>query len=240
MKNNELLFALNVAEELSDYGPAIIEQLQVTEKKRLYSLMVEAFRSFSAFSKLIKSHYFVQSCAILRMFAEQMCKTVILSEHQELYNLYEKHCIVREEILDLSQRDRKRRVVEIFKLNSSQYTNSLSYLDYGWIKPLNKNGLYGYHEMLKLACAEGSSIITFIDHLDQFIHQNLNTLSLKPESVPLFEDENVYCSLICFEKFFVAFHNLTGKEFVIKGEKLFEDKFWPLYEKMLKPGDTIN
>lgn len=236
----QYLKVLEIAQEISDYAPAIVDNLIVTEKKRLYSLIVESFRSFSAFSRLIRTHFLVQSSAVLRLFVEEISKVVILVEHPELYDVFVKHCQAREEVLDMTQKQRKLRVMEIFGLSKNQYNNALAYLDYGWIKPISKEGKYGYHEMLKLACVEGSSVLKWIDNLDQFIHQNIDSHSLTREGFGLFELDNIYFGCIAFEKLFVAFHNLTGKEFVIKGEKLFEDKFWPEYEKMLKPGDVIN
>ena len=236
----QYLKVLEIAQEISDYGPAIVDNLRVAEKKRLYSLIVESFRSFSAFSRLIRTHFLVQSSAVLRLFVEEISKVVILVEHPELYDAFVKHCQVREEVIDMTQKQRKLRVMEIFGLSKNQYDNALAYLDYGWIKPISKEGKYGYHEMLKLACVEGSSVLKWIDNLDQFIHQNIDSHSLTPEGFGLFELDNIYFGCIAFEKLFVAFHNLTGKEFVIKGERLFEDKFWPEYEKMLKPGDVIS
>lgn len=236
----QYLKVLEIAQEISDYGPAIVDNLRVTEKKRLYSLIVESFRSFSAFSRLIRRDFLVQSSAVLRLFVEEISKVVILVEHPELYDAFVKNCQAREEVMDMTQKQRKLRVMEIFGLSKNQYDNALAYLDYGWIKPISKEGKYGYHEMLKLACVEGSSVLKWIDNLDQFIHQNIDSHSLTPEGFGLFELDNIYFGCIAFEKLFVAFHNLTGKEFVIKGERLFEDKFWPEYEKMLKPGDVIN
>lgn len=241
MENKKLyLEVLSIAQEIADNGPTLVNTLKVTEKKRLYSLIVEAFRSFSAFSRLVRMHFLVQSSAVLRLFVEEVSKITILSEHEELYGLFEKHCIAREEIIDMTQKERKLKVLEIFELNKNQYDNALAYLDYGWIKPISKEGKYGYHEMLKFACIEGSTILKWIDNLDQFIHQNVNSLSLSSEGFELFELDNIYLSCIFFEKLFVAFHNLTKKEFTFNGVKLFEDKFWPLYEKMLKPEDVIN
>lgn len=236
----QYLKVLEIAQEISDYGPAIVDKLRVAEKKRLYFLIVESFRSFSAFSRLIRMHFLVQSSAVLRLFVEEISKVVILVEHPELYDAFVKHCQAREEVMDMTQKQRKLRVMEIFGLSKNQYDNALAYLDYGWIKPINKEGKYGYHEMLKLAYAEGSSVLKWIDNLDQFIHQNIDSHSLTPEGFGRFELDNIYFGCIAFEKLFVAFHNLTRKEFVINGERLFEDRFWPEYEKMLKPGDVIN
>lgn len=234
------LDALSVAQEISDFGPALVNSLKVAEKKRLYSIIVEAFRSFSAFARLIRMDFLVQSSAVLRLFVEEVSKIEILVKHPELYETFEKHCRAREEVIDLSQKERKLKVMDIFGLSKKQYDNALSYLDYGWIKPISKEGKYGYHEMLKLAHGGGSSILKWVDNLDQFIHQNINPLSLTPDGFELFVMDNIYFGCLAFEHLFVAFHNLTRKKFLIKGERLFEDKFWPLYEKMLKPGDKIN
>ena len=189
---------------------------------------------------MIRTHFLVQSCAVLRLFVEEISKVVILVEHPELYDDFVKHCQAREEVLDMTQKQRKLRVMEIFGLSKNQYNNALAYLDYGWIKPISKEGKYGYHEMLKLACVEGSSVLKWIDNLDQFIHQNIDSHSLTDEGFGLFELDYIYFGCIAFDKLFVAFHNLTGKEFAINGERLYEDKFLPEYEKMLKPGDVIN
>ena len=45
----QYLKVLEIAQEISDYGPAIVDNLRVAEKKRLYSLIVESFRSFLLF-----------------------------------------------------------------------------------------------------------------------------------------------------------------------------------------------
>lgn len=236
----QYLKVLKIAQEISDYGPDMINCLRVTEKKRFYSLIVESFRSFSAFSRLIRMHFLVQSSAVLRLFVEEISKVVILVEHPELYDTFVKHCQAREEVMDMTQKQRKLRVMEIFGLSKNQYDNALAYLDYGWIKPISKEGKYGYHEMLKLAFFEDSTILKWIDKLDQFIHQSIDSCSLTQEGFNLFELENIYFGCVAFEKLFIAFHNLAGKEFVIKGERLFEDKFWPEYAIILKPGDVIN
>lgn len=236
MEDRELyLKTLEVAQKISDCGPAIINDLQVIEKKRLYSLIVEAFRSFSAFSRLIRMHFLVQSSAVLRLLVEETSKITILVEHQELYDTFVKHCQAREEVLDMTQKQRKLRVMEIFGLSKNQYDNALAYLDYGWIKSINKEGKYGYHEMLKLAHLEGSIVLKRVDNLDQFIHQNVDSLSLTNEGFRLFELDFIYLACITFEHLFNAFCNLAGKR-----SKVYEDEFWPLYEKMLKPEDFIN
>lgn len=236
MEDRELyLKTLEVAQKISDCGPAIINDLQVIEKKRLYSLIVEAFRSFSAFSRLIRMHFLVQSSAVLRLLVEETSKITILVEHQELYDTFVKHCKAREEVLDMTQKQRKLRVMEIFGLSKNQYDNALAYLDYGWIKSISKEGKYGYHEMLKLAHVEGSAVLKWIDNLDQFIHQNVDSLSLTNEGFRLFELDFIYLACITFEHLFNTFCNLAGKH-----SKVYEDEFWPLYEKMLKPEDFIN
>lgn len=236
-KNNLYLDVLNTAQCISDLGPTFVHNLKVTEKKRLYTLIIEAFRSFSAFSRLIKEHYLVQSSAVLRMFVEQTMKISILVEHPALYDIYSEHCQLREQILDISKVERKQKIIEHFNLNKSE--SAFSYLDYGWIKTIN-NETYGYHEMLQLAFSKEGSILQWIDRLDQFIHQNIESLSLSESGFSLFEQDHIYFSCLMFEKFFVAFHNLTKKEFVVNGIKLFEDKFWPLYEKIIKPCDRVN
>lgn len=236
MEDRELyLKTLEVAQKISDCGPTIINDLQVIEKKRLYSLIVEAFRSFSAFSRLIRMRFLVQSSAVLRLLVEETSKITILVEHQELYDTFVKHCQAREEVLDMTQKERKLRVTEIFGLSKNQYDNALAYLDYGWIQSISKEGKYGYHEMLKLAHVEGNTILKWIDNLDQFIHQNVDSLSLTNEGFCLFELDFIYLACITFEHLFNAFCNLAGK-----GSKVYEDEFWPLYEKMLKPEDFIN
>lgn len=236
MEDKELyLKTLKAAQKISDYGPAIINELQVREKKRLYSLIVEAFRSFSAFSRLIQMHFLVQSSAVLRLLVEETSKIIILVEHPELYDDFVKHCQVREEVMDMTQKERKLKVMERFELSKNQYDNALAFLDYGWIKSISKEGKYGYHEMLKVAHVEGSTILRWIDNLDQFIHQNVDSLSLTDEGFKLFELDFIYLACITFEHLFNNFCNLAGKR-----SKVYEDEFLPLYEKMLKPGDVIN
>ena len=236
MEDRELyLQTLKVAQKISDCGPAIINELQVREKKRLYSLIVEAFRSFSAFSRLIQVHFLVQSSAVLRLLVEETAKIIILVEHPELYDDFVRHCQVREMVMDMTQKERKLKVMEEFGLSKNQYDSALAFLDYGWAKPISKEGKYGYHEMLKLAHAEGSTILKWIDNLDQFIHQNVDSLSLTDEGFRLFELDFIYLACVTFEHLFNNFCNLAGK-----GSKVYEDEFWPLYEKMLKPGDIIN
>ena len=236
MEDRELyLKTLKAAQKISDYGPALINELQVKEKKRLYSLIVEAFRSFSAFSRLIQMHYLVQSSAVLRLLIEETAKIIILVEHPELFDNFSIHCQVREEVMDMTQKERKLRVIKKFGLSKNQYDNALAYLDYGWIKPISKEGKYGYHEMLKVAHVEGSTILRWIDNLDQFIHQNIDSLSLTDEGFKLFELDFMYLGCITFEHIFNNFCNLTGKR-----SKVYEDEFLSLYEKMLKPDDKIN
>ena len=145
---NQYSHLLITAQKISDNGPKAVDDLRVTEQKRLYSLIVEAFRSFSAFSRLIRMHFLVQSCAVLRLFIEEVSKIVILEQHPEIYDTFARHCQVREMVLDMSQKDRKKTVIREFELGENQFSNALSYLDYGWIKSLNDRGQYGYHEML--------------------------------------------------------------------------------------------
>ena len=244
MDENELLKVLELSQQISDLGPKAVNDLQVIKKKRLFSLIIEAFRSFSAFSRLIRSHYLVQSCAVLRLFVEQTSKVVILEQHPELYDGFERHCQVREKVIDMSQKERKLVVLEEFGLDRKQhYQYALSYLDYGWIKPLSKEGLYGYHEMIKTACVEDSSILRYIDSLDQFIHQNVDSHSITNEGFIEFEKQNIYLSLLTFEKLLVSFSNLCLEKklmFAINGKKVLEEIFWPEYEKIIKPEDRIS
>lgn len=250
--NKELhIQALDAAKELSDLGPDIVFSMQLTEKKRLYYLVIEAFRSFSAFCILIKKNFLVQSSSILRMFVEQMSKIVILYEHPEIYDTFVKHCKVREEVLDMSQKERKRKVIEVFDLNENQYTNALSYLDYGWIKSLNKDGKYGYHEMLNLSCMENTTILKWVDHMDQFIHQNVNSLSIDYAGFEQMKYEYIHFSLICFDKFYVSFHNLIVEKYptyglmpknslMKQGDTIFENKFSPIYDKTLLDSERVH
>ena len=236
MEDRDLYFeTLKVAQKISDCGPAIVNELQVREKKRLYSLIVEAFRSFSAFSRLIQMRFLVQGNAVLRLLVEETSKITILVEHPELYDSFVEHCKVREEVLDMTQKERKLKVMERFGLSKAQYDNALSFLDYGWIKPISKEGKYGYHEMLKVAHGETSAILKWVDNLDQFIHQNVDSLSFTNEGFGLFELDSIYLACITFEHLFTAFCNFIGKR-----SKVYEEEFWPLYDKMLKPGDVIN
>lgn len=239
---NQYLHLLITAQEISDNGPKAVDDLRVTEQKRLYSLIVEAFRSFSAFSRLIRMHFLVQSCAVLRLFIEEVSKIVILEQHPELYDTFVRHCQVREMVLDMSQKDRKKTVLREFGLRENQFSNALSYLDYGWIKSLNDRGQYGYHEMLKLACVENSTILAYIDNLDQFIHQNIDSHSLTHEGFEAFELDNMYLAFIGFEKLLVSFHNLNTERrlcFAINGKRVLEDIYWPEYEKIIKPEDKL-
>lgn len=239
-KKEQYLSLLRKAQVISDLGPQAVNELKVTEKKRLYSMIIEAFRSFSAFSRLIQSDYMVQSCAVLRMFIEEISKIVILEQHPELYDEFARHCQVREKVLDMSQKERKKTVLQEFGLSEKQYSNALSYLDYGWVRSLNKNGAYGYHEMLKLACVENSTVLAYIDNLDQFIHQNLDSHSITSEGFEIAELDNMYLSFIEFEKLLVSFQNLTQKVFAIQGKRVLEDIFWPDYLNLLQPGDRIH
>ena len=239
----QYLSLLKSAQLISDYGPRAVDELRVAEQKRLYSMIIEAFRSFSAFSRLIQMHFLVQGSAVLRMFVEQVSKIVILEQHPELYPAFERHCQVREMVLDMTQKERKQTVIKEFGLNNNQYNNALSFLDYGWIKSLNKNGSYGYHEMLKLSCVENSTILVYIDRLDQLIHQNVDSLSFSNEGFEAFELEHIYLSFLTFEKLLVSFHNLNVEKrkcFAINGKRVLEDIYWPEYEKILKPEDIVN
>ena len=239
-KKEQYLSLLRKAQAISDLGPQAVNELRVTEKKRLYSMIIEAFRSFSAFSRLIQSGYMVQSCAVLRMFIEEVSKIVILEQHPELYDEFARHCQVREKVLDMSQKDRKKTVLKEFGLSENQFKNALSYLDYGWIRSLNKDDSYGYHVMLKLACVENSTVLAYIDNLDQFIHQNLDSHSITLEGFEIAELDNMYLSFIGFEKLLVSFQNCAQKIFAIQGKRVLEDIYWPEYLNLLQPGDRIH
>ena len=144
VKDKELyLNFLVVTQNISDYGPKAVDDLKVTKQKRLYSMIIEAFRSFSAFSRLIRMDFLVQSCAVLRVFIEEVSKIVILEQHPELYEVFEKHCQVRESLIEMTQKERKKIVLKEFNLSDNLYNNALSYLDYGWIKSISKEGKYG-------------------------------------------------------------------------------------------------
>ena len=236
----KFLEVLKTAQSISDFGPTVVDQLNVTERKRLFSMIIEAFRSYSAFAKLIKEHYLVQSCAVLRVFVEEVSKIVILEEHPELYEKFADHCRVREKVLDKTQKERKLTVLKEFGLSDNQFNNALCYLDYGWIRSLSKKGAYGYHKMLKLAGVEQTTVVAYVDNLDQFIHQNVDSCSLSNEGFELFEMDNMYLSFVYFEKLLVSFQNITGKTFVLGGKRLLEDLFWPVYEEILKPEDKIS
>lgn len=241
-EKDKYLNLLIKAQQISDFGPKAVNDLRVIEKKRLYSTIVEAFRSFSAFSRLIRMGFMVQSCAVLRLFIEEVSKIFILVEHPELYDIFETHCKVREKVLDMNQKERRKFVLKEFNLSESQFTNSLNYLDYGWMRSLSKEGKFGYHEMLKLSCVENSTILAYIDNLDQFIHQNIDSLSLTDEGFENCELENMYLSFIGFEKLLVSFHNLNREKklcFAINGKRVLEDIYWPEYEKIIKPGDKV-
>ena len=239
-ERTKYLEVLKAAQSISDVGPTIVDQLKVTERKRLFSMIIEAFRSYSAFSKLIKEHFLVQSCAVLRVFVEEVSKIVILEQHPELYERFAEHCRVREKVLDKTQRERKLAVLKEFGLSDNQFKNALGYLDYGWIRSLSKEGAYGYHEMLKLGGVENTTVVAYVDNLDQFIHQNVDSCSLSHEGFELFEMDNMYLSFVYFEKLLVSFQNITGKTFAFAGKRLLEDIFWPVYEEILKPGDKIS
>lgn len=242
-KKEQYLNLLNIARSISEMGPAAVDALKVTEKQRLYSMIIEAFRSFTAFSLLIQSNFLVQGCAVLRMFVEEVSKIVILEQHPELYGEFARHCEVREKVLDMSQKDRKKTVLKEFRLSEKQFGNALSYLDYGWIRSLNKNGAYGYHEMLKLACVENSTIVNYIDKLDQYIHQNIDSHFLSEYGFEQESLEKMYLSFIVFEKLLVSFHNLNSEKrlsFAIGGKRVLEDIYWPEYEKVIESVDRLN
>ena len=92
--------------------------------------------------------------------------------------------------------------------------------------------------MLKMAFVD-DAILVWIDRLDQFIHQNISTLSLAKEDYQNTKLDWIYLACFMFEKLFVSFHNLCGKEFTIKGKRLFEDEFWPLFERIIEYHSTL-
>lgn len=233
--NYELHFkVLALAQQVSDQGPTMVDDWRVTERKRIFSLLVESFRSFSAFSRLLREHYYVQSCSVLRMFVEQVTKFLLLVQHKDLYDIYVRHCQVRESIIDLpTSKERKKAVMSAFGLGEKQYSSALSYLDYGWARSVNKDGSYGYHEMLKMVWTKGN-ILAWIDKLDQFVHQNLDSNSLTQEGFLLFEEDNIYLGTVVFESLFVELMNRLETIIPPSLLDLFKNRFWPEYEKLLQ------
>ena len=224
---------LELAQKVADQGPLMVDSWQVTERKRIFSLLVEAFRSFSAFSRLLRMHFYVQSCPVLRLFVEQVSKFLLLVRNKDLYDVYVHHLQVREQILEMSQKERKKTVINEFGLSENQYSSALSFLDYGWARSLNKEGKYGYHEMLKLAWEDNETILKWIDKLDQFIHQNLDSNSITEEGFLIFEVDNIYLGTVVFERLFVELLNRLEKLIPPGLKTSFTKEFWPAFEKFL-------
>ena len=229
----QYLKILNIAEKISNKCDAeLFISLRINEKITLSTLYFEAFRTFLSFKLLIDKFYLSQSASILRMLIDETARLLILEKEPNLYKKFLKHRDVRKSIIDLDEKEQDQTIIKQFNLNKKDYKNHkkcITYLDYNWAI---ENG--GYYSFLNQAFGEENNITNWVKLLEQFIHQNINSLDLYDEGKIRRKEEFIYIGCVTFERLYISFHKTYSEKHILEEtDKIFLEKYRIEFEKML-------
>lgn len=175
LKIEEYKDLLESITSLCDKMPEIIMLNYFDSNQYLYSLYHEAFNSIKGVCVLFGNGGLIpQAAAILRMAIEQTAKIRVLEDHKELQDSYKEHRKLRYELKDLDSSEKRKKVIEHFKdkMNDSDNKKALEYLEYGWLKPLNKE--YGLNTLIDLSKIQDDNVIkNWKNELNHFVHGTL-------------------------------------------------------------------
>lgn len=226
----QYLKVLNIAEKISNKCNAeLFINLRSNEKITLSTLYFEAFRTFLSFKILIDRFYLSQSASILRMLIDETARLLILEKEPNLYKKFLKHRDVRKSIIDLDDKEQDQAIIKQFNLNK-EYKNHkkcITYLDYNWAI---EEG--GYYSFLNQAFGEENNIVNWVKRLEQFIHQNINSLDLHDDGKITMKEDFIHIGCVVFERLYISFHNTYHEESILKlTDEIFQKEYRIEFEK---------
>lgn len=172
LKIEEYRSLLESMHSLCNEMPKVIIHNYFDVNKCLYSLYFEAFHSIKGICVLLGNGGLItQTASILRMAIEQTATIRVLEDHKELQDAYKEHRRLRYEVMDLDSSEKRKNVREHFKdkMDDSDIKKTLEYLEYGWLKPLNKE--YGFNTLIDLSEIQDDNVIkNWKNKLNHFVH----------------------------------------------------------------------
>ena len=191
-----------------------------SDKKYVLLMMNEAFQTVVVFCYAIQNIYVTQAGLLLRQLLEQVAISYILVAHEETLPKFIEHYKLRIEWADLKKGEQINKIAGRFNIPDNP--TALAYLDYGWIN-FDHHKKYNEDEMLIYAGFE--DILSWRKkYLDKLAHTSFTSSNLRGQGNDYYPILNNFMEIAAklFDHLCVAFHNLTGFDFIFDGEKLFE------------------
>lgn len=200
------------------------------DKKYILSMMNDAFQTTSVFCYATQHVYLTQAGLLLRQLLEQVAISYILVVHLELLPKYVEHSKSRIEWSEYKKGEQINMIAEKYGVPNN--STALAYLDYGWINFDDKKKC-GEDGMLEYAGFD--DILSWRKkYLDKLAHTSFTSTNLVgPDGdYPIIYNFMQIVTKL-FDHLCVAFHNLTGFDFIFDNERLF-DTFRNLYSELYK------
>ena len=223
----ELLKSMNqIAIEMEDIILLRYFDKLGNDKKRLLSIMQDAYKTLDLFCIAIQKGAIVQAGLLLRQFLEQVAISFVLVQHQDLISKYNEHCKFRLETANLKKHEQIKEASKRFGVPENR--DALTFIDYGWIpfdntKDCNEDGMLRY--------AGFDDIIVWRKlYLDKTAHMSYTSNDFLGDThdFPILNNFMQIAGKL-FDHLCVAFHNLSKFAFAFYGEDLFNGVFRPAY-----------
>lgn len=185
------------------------------DNKYIISMMMDAYQTTMVFSYAMTNAFVSQAGILLRQLLEQTSISYILVTHPETLSKYIEHFKFRTKIKDFMKWQQIDMIAKEYNVHKS---TALSFLDYGWIDIKD----CGENEML--AYAGFNDILSWKKQwLDKLAHSSFTNINLAGVDLD-FPILNNFMEIAAklFDYLCVAFHNLTGFDFVIDNKDLFK------------------
>ena len=195
------------------------------KNKYILSMADDAYKSVDVFCYPMQHVALSQAAAVLRQLLEQVSIITILTNDDELLKKYIEHFKFRQTNNSLSRKKLIDAVSEHFGIENNRF--ALTYLDYGWMK-CDEGRNCGEDEMIRMAGFEDILYWrkTFLDKMAHAAYTSTNFLV--DDDFPIMDDLIRIASKL-FDYLCVAFHNLTGFDFLFDKKDLFNEEFRQLY-----------
>lgn len=118
--------------------------------KPIYNLFGESFIGVRSFSLLMMNQGWSQAAAVLRTLLEQVSSLFVISFYPEVIDEYLRFDTLRRNYYHLESKEDKKAFLKQHNLNSNNKAIN-DFLDYGWIRSLTVDGVYGRDQLLTIA-----------------------------------------------------------------------------------------
>lgn len=193
--------------------------------KYLLAMFDDAYKTVDIICYSLSKIALTQAGDMIRKLIEQAAIVTVLTYYPEKLPKFVEHYKLRKEIWDKDRGEQSKIVAERFDVKDDG-PRTLRYMDYGWVSK-------GCNETQLLNEAGFRDLVTWKQiFLDKFVHSSYTNIDLVGDNYdyPIIQ-HLVEITSKAFDYLCCAFHKLTGFDFVINNNDMFQGQFRPLYEQ---------